>query len=182
MWHVIYVTILTSTTAELFSALAINFPSVVNFFILLNDTRSDISTSNENISLKKIQRHFQLCILYIICSIYGLEIDIALKTGIIHWRKLTSISRFFYLLSKKSILVEICISKPEVHLLHNICKHLFNFRPFLFFTSFFFSMLSSIAFSLFPLSVSIFCPIPKIQSQRLHSQHLFFKKNFFIEV
>ena len=73
-----------STTAELFSALAINFPSVVNFFILLNDTRSDISTSNENISLKKIQKHFQLCILYIICSIYGLEIDIALKTGIIH--------------------------------------------------------------------------------------------------
>lgn len=42
---------LTSTTAELFSALAINFLSVVNFFILLKDTRSDISTSNKNVKV-----------------------------------------------------------------------------------------------------------------------------------
>lgn len=35
----------TSTTDELLTARAISFPSVVNFFILLKETRSDMSTS-----------------------------------------------------------------------------------------------------------------------------------------
>lgn len=38
---------LTSTTDELLTALAINFPSVVNFFILLKEIRSDMSTSEK---------------------------------------------------------------------------------------------------------------------------------------
>lgn len=37
----------TSTTDELLTARAINFPSVVNFFILLKETRSDMSTSRD---------------------------------------------------------------------------------------------------------------------------------------
>lgn len=45
--------------------------------------------------------------------------------------KLTPISGLLYLLSKKSVFVEIHITKPEIHLLGYICQHLFHSWPLL---------------------------------------------------
>lgn len=109
----IQVTTFTSTRVEFFSALAMSFGSVVSFFIRLKPVNTDMSTSERGFTRR-------------------LEIltpgKITLSSS---WRLLTSIIRLLYNLFQETVLVEVCISKPELHLLLHVSQQLFDPVPLL---------------------------------------------------